>query len=122
MDRRKLLGAGGERAAARLLRRAGYRLLERNYRNSHGEIDIVAREGEELVFVEVRARSSDEFGSGAESVGPAKRRQLVRMASAYLQAKKIPEANCRFDVVELAMLDNGEPRGNIIKDAFRADA
>ena len=121
MDPRKALGADGETAACRLLCQNGYRVLERNYRNRYGEIDVLAHEGGELVFMEVRSRSSDEFGSGAESVGPAKQRQLVRLARLYLQEKRAEETACRFDVVEMEPLDNGQWRGNIIKDAFRAD-
>lgn len=119
-DARGRLGASGEEAACRLLRRAGYRVLERNYRSRYGELDAVARQGGELVFVEVRTRSSDELGSGAESVGPAKQRQLVRMARAYLQDKELEELPCRFDVVEMAPRGEGRWEGRIIRDAFQA--
>jgi putative endonuclease len=120
-DFRKELGAGGEEEACRLLRGSGYRILERNYRTRWGELDAVASEGGELVFVEVRARSSDEFGSGAESVGPVKQRQLVRMAQVYMQDRRVgPEQTCRFDVVELEALSGGGWRGNVIRDAFDA--
>jgi len=120
-DGRRELGAGGEEEACRLLRGSGYRILERNYRTRWGELDAVAAEGGELVFVEVRARSSEQFGTGAESVGPAKQRQLVRMAKMYLQDRRVgPEQACRFDVVELEKLPAGDWRGNVIRDAFEA--
>ncbi len=120
-DARKRLGAAGEQAACKLLRKSGYRILERNYRTRWGELDAVAFEDGELVFVEVRSRSSDEFGSGAESVGPAKRRQLVKMAQLYLAEKNVGEDRpCRFDVVEMEALPDGKWNGNVIRNAFDA--
>ena len=118
MDRRKTLGASGEEAACRLLRRSGYRILERNHRNRWGELDAVAWEAGELVFVEVSARSSAEFGTGAESVGAAKRQQLIRMARIYLQEKDVGEPPCRFDVVEMEALPDGGWKGQVIRGAF----
>jgi putative endonuclease len=121
-DPRAELGADGEEAACRLLRGEGYRILERNYRTRWGEIDAVALEGGELVFVEVRARSTDEFGSGAESVGPGKRRQMVRMARLYLQDRRVDvDRPCRFDVVEVQPLPDGGWDGALIRDAFEAE-
>jgi putative endonuclease len=121
-DPRRELGREGERAACRLLRRSGYRILERNYRTRWGELDAVAFEGGELVFVEVRSRSSEDFGSGAESVGPDKRRQLVRMARMYLADRRPgDDQGCRFDVVEMSPLAAGGWRGNVIRDAFDAE-
>ncbi len=120
-DARKTLGAAGEKAACKLLRKSGYRILERNYRTRWGELDAVAFESGELVFVEVRSRSSDEFGSGAESVGPAKQRQLVKMAQLYLAEKSVGEERpCRFDVVEMEALPGGKWNANVIRDAFDA--
>ena len=120
-DARKRLGADGEKAACRMLRKAGYRILERNYRTRWGELDAVAFESGELVFVEVRSRSSAEFGSGAESVGTAKQRQLVRIAQLYLAEKNVGEDRpCRFDVVEMEALPGGKWSGNVIRNAFEA--
>ena len=122
VDQRRELGREGEKEACRLLRRSGYRILERNYRTRWGELDAVAFEAGELVFVEVRSRSTEEFGSGAESVGPDKRRQLVRMARMYLADRKPgEEQGCRFDVVEMSPLAGGGWSGNVIRDAFDAE-
>ena len=120
-DARRELGREGEDAACRMLRKSGYRVLERNYRNRHGELDAVAFQDGELVFVEVRSRGSEDFGSGAESVTAAKQRQIVKMARLYLQEKDASDRPCRFDVVEMMRLPNGRWQGNIIKDAFSAD-
>jgi len=121
-DRRKQLGDEGEEQACRLLRRSGYRILERNYRTRIGELDAVAFEDGELVFVEVRSRSGEGFGSGAESVGPRKQRQLIKMAQVYMQDRRVsPEQTCRFDVVELEPLGGGRWDGSLIRDAFSAE-
>ncbi len=93
-------GAQAEERAAFFLKGQGYRILERNLRAGGGEIDIVARDGDTLVFVEVRLRRSASFGSPAETVGPAKRRRLVRAALAYAQALDL-DCPMRFDVVAL---------------------
>ena len=119
-DPRRQLGADGESEACRLLRRSGYRILERNYRTRWGELDAVAFQDGELVFVEVRSRTSPRFGSGAESVGGAKRRQLVKMAGLYLAEKDVADRPCRFDVVEMEMTGGGKWKGSIIRDAFDA--
>jgi putative endonuclease len=120
-DRRKALGAEGEAAACELLRKSGYRVLERNWRNRWGELDAVAWQDGQIVFVEVRARSSEDFGTPAESVTAGKRRRLVRMAQLYLQEKAAAEQSCRFDVVEMAPLAGGGWQGHVIRDAFAAD-
>ena len=99
------LGAGAERDAERFLERHGLAIVARNYRTRFGEIDLVARDGATLVFVEVRLRSSDRFGGGAESIGAHKRRRIVAAARHYL-ARVRPEPPCRFDVVTL---DGGAP-------------
>ena len=118
MDPRARLGASGEQAACELLRRAGYRILERNHRNRWGELDAVAWESGELVFVEVRSRSSAEFGTGAESVTAAKRRQLVRIARIYLQEHDLGEPPCRFDVVAMQARPDGGWQGEVLRGAF----
>ena len=89
-------GARAEELCAELLRRAGLRVLARNWRCRHGEIDLIAEEGRTLVFVEVRMRSRASFGGAAESVTEAKRAKLLAAARLYLMRR--PEAACRFDV------------------------
>ena len=119
VDNRKVLGESGERQARRLLKKAGYRILESNYRTRVGELDVVAFEDGEIVFVEVKTRSGDDFGSGAEAVNLAKQRKLTTMARVYLQDKNVgDERPCRFDVVEIECGPQGEWSGRIIRDAF----
>lgn len=106
-------GARAEDLCAGLLRAAGLRLLERNWRCRHGEIDLIAQEGSTLVFAEVRMRSTAGFGGAAESVTAAKRGRLIAAARLYLMRR--PEATCRFDV----FLVQGVPASvRWIRDAF----
>ena len=116
------VGREGEAEAAKLLRRSGYRVLARNYRCRHGEIDIVAFEGGEYVFVEVKTRRTDGMGSALDAVTPAKQRRIARVAEQYLAERGIEDRPCRFDVV--AMSDgsgdgNGSgSSGEIVRGAF----
>ncbi|HSL92513.1 MAG TPA: YraN family protein [Candidatus Limnocylindrales bacterium] len=99
-------GADAEDAACAFLEDRGLRIVERNYRARGGEIDVVAREGDVLVFVEVRFREGEEFGAPEETVGLAKRRRIVAAAREYL--RRIPSdlwREARFDVV--AVVGNG---------------
>jgi putative endonuclease len=108
------IGARAEDLCAELLRAAGLRVVERNWRCRHGEIDLIAEEGGTLVFAEVRLRSgAGRFGGAAESVTAAKRSRLLAAARLYLMRR--PEAACRFDV----FLIDGEPaQVQWIRDAF----
>jgi putative endonuclease len=101
----QVAGMDGEDQAERLLARHGLEIITRNYRTRHGEIDLVARDGATLVFVEVRNRASDRFGGAIGSITAAKRRRLVAAARHYL-ATLTREPPCRFDVVTL---EAGEP-------------
>ena len=107
-------GAEGERLAARHLEQRGYRIVERNFRCRAGEIDIIARDGDTLVFVEVRTRSSDRHGGALETIGVAKQAQIVKVARVYLQTRRPAFDDCRFDVI-------GITAGQIelVTDAFR---
>jgi len=108
-----LAGARAEDLCAELLRASGLRLLARNWRCRHGEIDLIAEEGGTVVFAEVRSRTSAGFGGAAESITSAKRERLLAAARLYLSGR--PEAACRFDV----FLVEGEPRQvRWIRDAF----
>jgi len=102
------LCAWGEETAARFLIDKGYRILDRNWYASHGELDLVAQEGETLVFVEVKARRRHEFGSPEEAITPAK---LRKTAWAYLQDHGLEEVDFRFDVVAI---DRG-PLGEVAR-------
>jgi putative endonuclease len=108
-------GAEAEALAAEYLRRQGLAIIERNYRCRFGEIDIIARDGATLVFVEVRMRTSSAYGGAAASITAAKRAKLMRAARSYLAARGRTPA-CRFD----AILVTGMTRTiEWLKDAFR---
>lgn len=113
------LGAAGENAAVRALEREGYVILARGYRTRAGELDIVARDGACLVFVEVKTRADLACGHPAEAVTPRKQRKLIAMALDYLVRNDVREGSCRFDVVAVVLADSGE-RVEIIRDAFHA--
>jgi putative endonuclease len=98
-EERLSLGRWGEEEAARFLRRLGMTIVERNLRTPVGEIDIIARQGKTLVFVEVKTRRSDAFGTPQEAVGPTKQRQIIRAAQWYLGDGKGRGLQPRFDVV-----------------------
>jgi putative endonuclease len=96
-------GARWEAAAQAYLESAGLTLLARNYTTRLGELDLVMRDGSSIVFVEVRYRENPAHGDGADSIGSAKRRKLVRAAALYLQEHpKFAALPCRFDVVALS--------------------
>ena len=94
------IGRAAEDAAAELLQAKGFSVVERNFRVKVGEIDLIARDRDEIVFVEVRARRASGFGGAAASVGGVKRRKLVRAAAVWLQARRWA-GPCRFDVVAI---------------------
>jgi putative endonuclease len=106
-DGRRQLGAFGERLAAAHLEAKGYRIHARNYRCREGEIDIVAQDGETLVFVEVRTRRGDAVGGPAESITLSKEARLVAAATAYVQALSQPPADQRIDVVAVQLSPGG---------------
>ncbi len=97
--RKKELGEKGEEIAVRYLKSRGYRILERNYRIKLGEIDIIAEQGADLVFIEVKTRSDTLFGSPFDSVTAPKQRQLSKVALEYLSKRDCHDHPARFDVV-----------------------
>jgi putative endonuclease len=113
------LGRRGEAAAARELRHRGYDILERRWRCRLGEIDIVARDGEVLVVVEVKARSRSDYGQPIDAVDREKRRKLEKLARAYLQAKKLQEVNVRFDLVGVTFKKGERPLVEVFPGALR---
>jgi putative endonuclease len=118
---RNAIGARVERAASMFLEGHGLIVVAANARYRDGELDLVMREGDTLVFVEVRHRRSDGHGGGAASVDAGKRRRLVRAAQRFLlEQPRFADSPCRFDVVE-ASGDPESPRLNWLRDAFRAD-
>ncbi len=115
------LGRNGEDRAARHLESQGYTVVERNYRCMGGEIDIVAREGGDLVFVEVKTRRSDTDCAASEAVDLRKRRKIVRAAFSYLNERGLGETDCRFDVVEVYFVNGRPVTVEVIKGAFSAE-
>jgi putative endonuclease len=98
----------GERAAAAWLRARGYEILAHNVRTRYGEIDLVARDGEIVVFAEVKSRSGTRCGHPLEAVDGRKRRRLARLAAAFLQARGLDGAATRFDAVAVSIGPIGE--------------
>jgi len=109
MTQRRERGAQAERAAAEYLHQRGYRIVETNWRCRQGEIDIIARHGETLVFVEVRARSGGATAAAFESVGPVKQERLARLAHAYLSEHELEDANWRVDIVAVGLRPSAPP-------------
>lgn len=111
-----LTGREAEDHAVALVEGRGYRVIDRNYREAHGELDIIAWDGDVLVFVEVRARHADGFGDVAESIGSSKRAALIRTARGYLRTHDLEDVPVRFDVVTFAGGDLERVR--LFPDAF----
>lgn len=118
INKRAILGRTGEAVAASFLQKKGYRILERNYRNHFGEIDIVARDGDALVFIEVKTRKNTVFSLPTEAVTHKKQRQICRTALAYLEQHKQNEHIARFDVIGILLPDTGIAQIELICDAF----
>jgi putative endonuclease len=116
-DRQRILGAEGEARAARWYEDNGYEVLDRNWRRREGEIDLIVRRGRTVAFCEVKTRSSDRFGSGVESVLPAKQRRIRRLAARWLSeltpAVGRARVDVRFDVVGITA-----GKVEVIEDAF----
>jgi putative endonuclease len=116
---RKLLGNQGEQKACDYLQQRGYLIVDRNVRSRFGEIDIIAMDGETLVFCEVRSRGGQALAQAAESIGEVKQHRLHRLAQAYLQKRpELADHECRFDAV-LVQKSGNEWSVNLITDAFR---
>lgn len=113
------LGRWGEKQAVRFLKRRGYRIIGRNVTSGVGEIDVVARDGDELVFVEVKTRTDADFGGPLLAVNRGKRRKLIQLARTYLARHRIPECPCRFDVVGVTRVEGKrKPDVELVRDAF----
>lgn len=110
-------GAGGEAIACRHLEHRGLTCLARNFRSRGGELDLVMDDGGTLVFVEVRLRSREDYGTAAESITAGKRRRVVRAARYYLHRHGAHQRPCRFDVVTV----DADGKATWLRDAFRAD-
>ena len=110
---KKLLGRAGEVEAGKFLKKKGYTILETNFHTHVGEADIIAKDGETIVFVEVKTRADDSFGSPSESVTRKKQEKYFKVATEYMIKKRLTDSACRFDVIEI---ENGKI--NHLIDAF----
>jgi putative endonuclease len=117
LNKRQQFGKESESLAARHLKKNGYKILERNYRNELGEIDIIAKEKGVLVFVEVKAGKTPFYGNPKWAVTPKKQRKISMVALYYLKTTKQFHVKARFDVVAVS-LTRENPRIEIIKNAF----
>lgn len=118
LDRRHV-GIEGEVVARRFLEGLGFRILEGNFASPLGEIDLIAQEGDVLVFVEVKTRRSTRFGTPAEAVHPRKQRQIVRVAEAYMRERRL-KVPCRVDVVAVEFpSQDSEPKVELIRNAVQ---
>ncbi len=115
------IGKRGEKLAAKHLKRAGYRILERNVTLGRFEIDIIAREGDTIAFVEVKTRRSNAFLEPEVNVTPTKQQHIRRAAAIYIDRQNDPTMYYRFDIVSIVLPDEGKPRVTIFRDAFGAN-
>jgi putative endonuclease len=113
----KALGIKGETLAVKFLKGEGYKIITRNYKTSIGEIDIIAKDRDTIVFVEVKTRSDEFFGQPFEAVNNRKRQKMKNLALLYLKKQK-KEFPVRFDVLSIFYRDNGKREIEHIKDAF----
>ncbi len=117
----KLLGDNGEKAAARFLKGKGYRILARQYRNQFGEIDLIAMDRKQIVFVEVKTRTSTNSGQPFEAVDRRKQQKLTNLALAWLKKHKRLEHSGRFDIVSVVWpKDSKQPDIQHFENAFEA--
>lgn len=118
MDLRSLFGQTGEKHAARYLRKKGYHIVKRNYRCAGGEIDLIALDGDMIVFVEVKTRSDREHADPQDAVTPFKQRQVTRAAKTFLAQTKSQDRACRFDVIAIILDGKKSIEIEHIEDAF----
>jgi putative endonuclease len=118
MTRERLeLGMRGEQLAEEKLKALGYKIVERNYRCPFGEVDLIARHRNTLVFVEIKTRRGRSLGYAKEAVNAGKQRRLSKTALAYMKANAAFDSRARFDVVAVSLV-NGPPEVEIVTDAF----
>ena len=116
---RVVLGRTGEDLACGELERRGYVILARRYRRRGGELDVIARDGQTLVFVEVKTRDGREFGEGVDAVTARKRRRITRVALDYVARHGLTDCPCRFDVVSI-QIDGSRSTIHLFQSAFDA--
>jgi putative endonuclease len=117
-DAAHALGRRGEELALEYFRRKGLRIVEGGFRLFRGEIDIIAYDGDTLVFIEVKTRATTEFGLPEEAVTPAKQSQIRKIARGFLIDRGLGEPDCRFDVLAILVPEDGDPVITHYEDAF----
>ena len=115
--RKQEIGKKGETVAVHYLKKQGYRIIEQNYRSKAGEIDIIAREKQSLVFVEVKTRSSRSFGSPKWAITPKKQKAISMAALYYLKMTHQNDVDARFDVVSI-LLQGEDTQIELVRNAF----
>ena len=116
---KKLLGQVGEKQVVKYLKKNKFKILEKNYVSPVGEIDIIAKDGDYICFIEVKTRINENYGTPSEAVTIDKQRHIALTATSYLKKKSLLDAYCRFDVAEVLFDDNQDFTINYIEDAFR---
>ncbi|NLI60172.1 MAG: YraN family protein [Clostridiales bacterium] len=117
---RKKLGSWGEEQARKYLENQGFLILDNNYRCKLGEIDLIAMDGDSLVFIEVKTRRSTAYGFPMEAVGKRKQSKYIQMASIYIKEKAMAQVPFRFDVIEIMAKGQGQWDINHIPNAFQS--
>ncbi|MCB4791740.1 MAG: YraN family protein [Elusimicrobia bacterium] len=118
MFNKRALGNLGEEKAVQYLTKNKYKILERNYRSNFGEVDIIAKENEDLVFIEVKLRRTNEFGLPIEAITGLKQKRIVKSALQYVKSKNLLKENIRFDVL---LIGPQEDEIEVVKSAFSTD-
>ncbi len=115
---RRIIGRCGEERAAEFIAAQGYRVIATNFRRKFGELDLVAEEGGEIVFIEVKTRSGKAYGHPLESITAAKRKRIIRAAAAFLQERGLEDRPCRFDAVAVSIDQAGKWQVEVTRAAF----
>lgn len=115
---KRTTGSYGEELACRFLKNLGYEIIEQNYQFGHGEIDIIAKHKETLVFVEVKYRQNLEYGPPELAISLSKQKQIRKTAEAYLYKNDIKDQQCRIDFIAILHLKDSKPQINHILNAF----
>jgi putative endonuclease len=118
MNEARDLGRAGEEIAGAYLQKKKFKIICRGFRFHKGEIDIIARDRDTLVFIEVKTRRNLDFGRPEDAVTPLKQNQIRRLAEAYLALNNLADVPCRFDVLALSWNEEGDPQVHHIQDAF----
>lgn len=116
----KEIGTFGEDAASKYLEESGYTILDRNFKCKSGEIDIIARDGNYIVFVEVKTRSGSFYGTPGEAVNELKQHKIIKVSETYIMKRKLFNYDFRFDVIEIIIDKAKNASIKLIKDAFQA--